>query len=190
MVALLTFGVLAALLSACGSSSSTGSGDSTAAVIKKEAGLTSKDVKLTVINEYPETERFLVCFSTPANCENLYHGPHDTFAPDQPVAELRQGQSISHQSARPQGELYVQEGGASTDTFHVSFEAFNPSVGEPWISVGGSGRNFEADQAGLIRLSEGEAQERQIGSEPDSPTVEVERQADTDYKVMTLTVHP
>jgi hypothetical protein len=190
LAALLAVGALATVLSACGSGTSTGTDGSTAKVVEKEAGTLSKAVHLTVADQLPNTDRFIVCFSTPQNCENLFHGPGATVAPDQPVSELTEGQSATHVSERPQGELYIQLGPPSTYISHVSFESFNPNVGEPWIAVGGSGRSFDATNAGRIHLSEGEAQELKIGTSSEAPTVEVERTEDTDHKVFTLTVSP
>jgi hypothetical protein len=191
LAALLAVGALAALLTACGSGSSTGTDGTTAEVVKKEAGLFNKDVQLTVTDNLPNTDHFYVCFSTPQNCENLYHGPGDTVEPDQPIARLtKQGQSVARTAERPQGELYVQLGPPSTYSTHISFESFNPDVGEPWIAIGSSGRSFDAANAGRINLSEGESKEVETGTSPDAPTVKVERTEDTDHKVFTLTVSP
>ena len=190
LAVLLAVGALAASLSACGSGGSTGTDASTAEVVKKEAGSISKKVQLTVDDRFPNTDRFIVCFSTPANCEALLHGPGYPADPDQPIAELTEGQSAARIAERPQGELYVQQGPPSTYTSHISFESFNPNVGEPWISIGGSGRTFNSEDAGRINLSEGESKELKLGTSPESPTVKVERKEDTDYKVFTLTVSP
>jgi hypothetical protein len=191
LAALLAVAALAALLSACGSSSSTGTDGSTAEIVKKEAGLFNKDVQLTVIDQLPNTDHFIVCFSTPLNCENLFHGPGETVEPDQPISRLfQQGQSVTRVAERPQGEIYVQLGPPSTYSTHISFESFNPDVGEPWIAIGGSGRSFDASNAGRIHLSEGESHEVETGTSPDAPTVTVKREEDTDHKVITLTVSP
>jgi hypothetical protein len=191
LAALLAVGALAALLTACGSGSSTGTDGTTAELVKKEAGLFNKDVQLTVIDQLPNTDHFIVCFSTPQNCENLFHGPSQPVEPDQPIARLtKEGQSVTRIAERPQGEIYIQLGPPSTYTGHVSFESFNPDVGEPWIAVGNSGRSFDATNAGRIHLSEGEGQEVETGSDPETPTVKVKREEDTDHKVITLTVSP
>jgi hypothetical protein len=189
-IVLSTLAILAIGLSACGSSSSSSSGESTAAVVKKEAGSLSKDVQLTVTDEVPNTDYFFVCFSTPVNCEDHIYGPNDGFELERPIARLKQGQSVTHTTERAQGEIAVQEGEPSLNNYKISFEAFNPNVGQPWISVGPGGRRFDLDTAGKIELSEGESQERRITSGENPPTVKVERGEDTDYKVMTLRVHP
>lgn len=185
LVALLATGILASGLAACGSGSS-GTTDEASAVVKKEAGLFNKDAQLTVVNHSPKTILVTLCSRTMAEgCFSKRIDPGGS--------EQAQGKSLVAGEIKFYAEQFVVYEDGSTNnpavTSVVDFYADNPEVGEPWLSVlrrsdDSMPRSSSPGDIPRWRLSEGQTESTDIGENGFS----MSRSADTDYKVMTLTV--
>ena len=159
---LLTIGALSLGVSACGSSSSAGSHKSTSSGVKKEAGLL--DVQLTVYNMTGNSLKVELCGAK--SC-TIYPA-------------MENGKSVTEVSGggyhKPDGQLKYP--GGSTVYFHSA----NPLVGEPFVNVS---TNVVSNDPNLY-LAEGESKTIIVGGDH----FYVDREPDTDYKVMRLIACP
>jgi hypothetical protein len=169
---LLIIGALSVGLSACGSDSSSDSSNasgSTSAVVEKEAA--TSQVQLTVVNHASEPvndafcrdQAFYSVLDPPSQCNlnGLYPDQTDSFTANPVYGDIQWAQS---------------------GTGRVYFEAHNPSIGEPSITlISASPPN---DPIEKFTLGQGETKDKTVGSHDYS----MHRADDTDVKVMTLTM--
>lgn len=166
---LLTIGVVAVGLAACGSGSSSGDKGSSSPVVQKEAA--TRKVQLTVVNHAEEAVNDAFCrdqvfysvLDTPSVCNRNGLGPGET----------------DSSTANP---VYGDIEWASTGTGRVYFEAHNPSIGEPSITlIDASPPN---DPIEKFNLGAGDTMEKTVGRHVYS----MHREDDTDVVVMSITL--
>lgn len=159
---LLTILALAVGVSACGSSSSTATKRSTSRVVKKEAGLLH--VELTVFN--------------------MTEHPLDLVLCDESVCTTYKGMENDKSATERSGAYFKPDGHINYPDGSVTyFAAQNPAFGEPFVNVstdpvGNDGPN--------VHLFEGESRTIVVGGHH----FYVDRQGDTNYKVMRLIACP
>lgn len=169
---LLAIGVLSAGLAACGSDSSSDSSNangSASPVVEKQAA--TSQVQLTVVNHASE----------PVN---------DTFCRDQVFYSVLDSPSVCNRNGLYPGDtdshtanpVYGDIEWAQSGNGRVYFEAHNPSIGEPSITL--ISATPPNDPIEKFTLGAGETQNKTVGSHDYS----MHRDDDTDVKVMTLTV--
>jgi hypothetical protein len=164
---LLTIGVLSIGLSACGSSSSSGTHGSTSSAVKKKAGAFSKDVQVTVHNE-PSTGGSLFMSVCQAGSDIATPTCGSTVVAD--GAEVH----LTHEAVAG-----LVKDGAGNGFYYY---AFNPSVGEPYFKLWKIG-DLESS-AEKIALSEGQTVTKYLGGRK----IDLLRDTDTDVKVMVIKV--
>jgi hypothetical protein len=167
LAVLLMLGALSVGLSACGSESSSSSG-STAPRVKKEAGVT-RDTELTVANESPYTMNVKLCDLSDDPCETV---------------DLDKGDSATRTGDRPDGDIrFLKAGPAGSPdvTNLVYFQADNPTIGQPWISVDNSAG---LDYSNLTKWKLGEGNTYDTNTSVAGNGFEVKRSDDTDSAVV------
>ena len=171
---LLAIGVLSVGLAACGSGSSSDSSSangSASPVVEKQAA--TSQVQLTVVNHSSEPVNDAFCR------DQVFY---NAGVPDTPevcnLNGLYPGDTDSH-TANP---VYGDINWAQTGTGRVYFEAHNPGIGQPSITL--ISATSPHDPIEKFTLGAGDTQNKTVGSHEYS----MSRADDTDVKVMTLTL--
>jgi hypothetical protein len=167
--ALLTIGVLSVALSACGSGSSSNANGSPSSVVQKEAA--TSQVQLTVVNHAEEAVNNAFCrdqvfysvLNKPELCSLSGVGPDET-------------------DSRTGNPVYGDIQWLASGTGRVYFEAHNPSVGQPSITL--ISATPPNDPIEKFTLGVGDTKETTVGSHDYS----MHRGDDTDFIVMSITL--
>ncbi len=173
-VLVLGVGASRAGLTACGSESKGATPGSTSTVAKQAGGL-DKDVQLEVVNDTDQDVSFTLCR---ASTSPTWARPLEDS--DCPTSDtLKPGGTSTLTSAAVSGTI---AGGWRGN--NATFLAYNPTVGEPYFLVGEADASSAIGEPQTFDMVEGEVDKVTI----DKIQLQLERQGDTDVKVMRVIV--